>query len=79
MPLLDAKVGKRYKVVKITGGHCLLSRLTALGVFPDSELKLIKSSPGPFIIEVSGTRYAIGRGMARKIYVEEVDETKKEE
>ena len=72
MRLLDVEEGKSVRILNIYGGHGLRNRLASIGLFPGSVLKVVKSAPGPFIIEVSGSRIALGKGMASKIVVEEV-------
>ena len=46
------------------------NRLAAIGIYPGATVKVVKSLPGPMIIEVSGTRLALGKGMAARIEVE---------
>ena len=43
--------------------------LADLGVLEGVKLRIIKNDQGPLIVEVKGTRVAIGRGIARKIEV----------
>ena len=47
-------------------------RLTDMGLTPGTKITLIKSAPfhGPIELLVKGSRLAIGRGMARRIYVD---------
>jgi len=72
MSLLYAPVGKKVKVINIVGGFGLQRRLYALGIVPGKLIKKVIQYPfgGPIIIEIGGTRFAIGRGMAAKIMVE---------
>jgi len=72
MKLLEIKEGREVKVVKINGGCGLKKRLAAIGIYPGATIKVIKLPPGPFIIEAAGSRFALGKGMASKIEVEEV-------
>jgi len=72
MRLVDVEEGKSVRVLNIQGGYGLRNRLASLGIFPGSILKVVKTAPGPFIVEVSGSRIALGKGMAAKIEVEEV-------
>ncbi|MEO2082482.1 MAG: FeoA family protein [Desulfurobacteriaceae bacterium] len=71
MKLVDVPKGKSVRVVSIGGGFGVRNRLAAIGVYPGAVVKVVKSPPGPIIIEVAGSRMAIGKGMAAKIEVEE--------
>ena len=63
--------GEEVKVVEIKGGRGVVTRLYELGLVPGAKIKVFKSNkPGPMVIEVKGTKVAIGRGAARKIVVE---------
>jgi len=53
-------------------GRELTSRLTSLGLTPGADLEVIQNyGRGPLIINVRGTHVALGRGEARKLFVEE--------
>jgi ferrous iron transport protein A len=71
MRLIDIPAGKSARVVDVTGGMGMKNRLAAIGIYPGATVKVVKSPPGPMIIEVSGTRLALGKGMAARIEVEE--------
>ena len=71
MKLLEVPSGKRVRVVNIKGGLGLRNRLAAIGIYPGAEVTVVKSPPGPMIVEIAGTRLALGKGMASKIEVEE--------
>ena len=68
---IDIPAGKSARVVDVTGGMGMKNRLAAIGIYPGATVKVVKSPPGPMIIEVSGTRLALGKGMAARIEVEE--------
>jgi ferrous iron transport protein A len=71
MRLIDIPAGKSARVIDVTGGMGMKNRLAAIGIYPGATVKVVKSPPGPMIIEVSGTRLALGKGMAARIKVEE--------
>jgi ferrous iron transport protein A len=71
MKLIESPPGKRVRVIDIKGGLGLRNRLAAIGIYPGAEVTVVKSPPGPMIVEIAGTRIALGRGMAAKIEVEE--------
>lgn len=74
-PLSDAPCGECLRLVSIEGGHMLRRRLAELGLNPGSELRVVQRQPGgPLILAVKqDARMAIGRGMAHKIIVAEVE------
>ena len=47
----------------------LLRHLTAMGLLPGSRVTVVCADRGSLIISVSGSRYALSRGMAMKILV----------
>ncbi|HIE14725.1 TPA: ferrous iron transport protein A [Candidatus Bathyarchaeota archaeon] len=53
-------------------GWGLRKRLMDMGLTPGTRITVIKSAPfgGPVEILVRGSRLALGRGMAERIYVE---------
>lgn len=57
--------------VEVHGGHALRQRLAELGILPGTELTLLRppADGGPVLVHVRGTRLALGRGMAQKVFV----------
>jgi Fe2+ transport system protein FeoA len=47
-------------------------RLEDMGLTPGTKVTVVKSAPfnGPLEVHVRGSRLAIGRGMARRIFIE---------
>ncbi|MFP3268018.1 MAG: FeoA domain-containing protein [Desulfurococcales archaeon] len=70
--LTEIKPGESVRVVNIDGGKVLRDKLIRLGIIPGTEIKVIRNSIGPVIVEVRQVQVAIGRGMADKITVEEM-------
>ncbi len=68
-PLATAAVGETLTVQSIRGGKMRSTRLTALGILPGSELELISKSQGPVVVDVRGSRLAIGQTLALSIMV----------
>ena len=57
-------------VHKLTGGWGFTSRLTTLGFTPGAKLTMVQNfGHGPVIVSIRGTRIALGRGEAAKVYV----------
>lgn len=70
IPLSEAEIGRDVKLVTIDAGCELTSRLVAMGLVPNSVITVVGvGGPGPFTINVKGSKVAIGRGMAQKIMV----------
>jgi ferrous iron transport protein A len=68
--LKDIAENTTVRLLKIDAGAGLKSRLSALGLLPGTEFKVINNShPGPFVISLKGSRLMLGRGMAAKIFV----------
>ena len=73
MPLSMANKDKLLKITNIVGGRNVKQRLSALGLYPGSVIKMVTNDfGGPLIVEVNNSKIAIGRGMAQKILVNEI-------
>lgn len=74
--LSELKAGKTGKIYFIRGGHNVLQRLLDMGLTPGTKLSLIKTAPfeGPIEVSVRGSKLALGRGIASKVFVEEEKE-----
>ncbi len=71
MMLVEAPSGSVVKVVALHGGRNVLAQLRDMGILEGTVIKVIRNAKiGPLIVEVNGTTFAIGRGMASKIEVE---------
>ncbi len=70
IPLTHLAPGTFARVVGANHGIGQIHRLASMGLTAGSELILVTGGPpGPVIVEVRGTRYIIGRGMAQNIMV----------
>jgi len=68
--LSEIRSGQKVKLVSIEAGRGLANRLVSMGLLPNVEITVINNShPGPFVINVKGSKIMIGRGMAHKIMV----------
>lgn len=63
-------------IIAVNGGAMFLRRMSSLNLREGKTVRKITSQPlrGPVIVEIDGRRYAIGKGMARKIVVRRVQE-----
>jgi len=73
MPLAMARPGAVVTLVGINAGFGLRRRLADMGLSPGVTVRIVQSQiPGPVIIDLRGSRLALGRGMAQRIMVKEV-------
>jgi DtxR family Mn-dependent transcriptional regulator len=70
MPLSAVPIGRTVRLAGIDADDALKSRLAAMGMVGNAEIIVVSNnSPGPFVVNVKGTRIAIGRDMAHKVTV----------
>jgi Fe2+ transport system protein FeoA len=70
MPLIMVSPGEVVKVAAIRAGWGLQRRLADMGLTPGVQLRVINSQrPGPVLIDIRGSRLALGHGLAHRIMV----------
>jgi ferrous iron transport protein A len=70
MPLSMVRAGETVRLTSVDAGRGLNSRLASMGLVPNVKIKVVSNGhPGPFVINVRGSRMVLGRGMAHKIMV----------
>ncbi len=70
MPLSMTSSGETVEVVAVRTGWGLQRRLADLGLTPGVRVRVISSGrPGPVVLDVRGSRLALGYGVAHKIMV----------
>jgi DtxR family Mn-dependent transcriptional regulator len=76
--LSELKDRQSGKIQFIRGGHTVLQRLLDMGLTPGTKITLIKAAPfeGPIEVSVRGSKLAIGRGIASKVFVESTPKEK---
>ena len=75
MQLIDGEINRVYLVKTLSLSASLRRRLEALGMTGDAPIEIIhKKRNGTMVIVLRGTRFAIGRGIANRLTVEEVKE-----
>ncbi len=64
-------IGRRATVVEIVGGTGVRNHLNTLGIHVGDAIRVVERAPfrGPVLVEIHGTRVALGRGVARKVTV----------
>jgi Fe2+ transport system protein FeoA len=62
--------GETVKLVSLRAGWGLQRRLADMGMTPGVEIKVISSGrPGQVVVELRGSRMALGHGITQKIIV----------
>lgn len=72
IPLSELAPGQKASVYAVLGpGKGVQLRLSSLGLRPGANVQVVGRGPGrgPILVEVNGTRVAIGRGLAKRILV----------
>jgi ferrous iron transport protein A len=70
MPLSMVSTGETVEVAAVRAGWGLQRRLADLGLTPGVRVRVISSGkPGPVVLNVRGSRLALGYGVAHKIMV----------
>jgi Fe2+ transport system protein FeoA len=71
MPLAMVAPDEEVRLTAIHGGRCMRKRLADLGLNLGTTVRVIqRDGHGPLILDVKGSRLALGRGMAHRILVE---------
>ncbi|MBN1635641.1 MAG: FeoA domain-containing protein [Deltaproteobacteria bacterium] len=65
----DLAPGQKASIMAIKGGRGVRQSLLLRGLNEGNIFRVVKSHPGPIVIEINGSTMAIGRGMANKIIV----------
>lgn len=69
--LADLKAGEHAKFIEIQAEKAVASRLTSLGFTPGVEIEMTQNyGHGPLVVNLRGTRVALGRQEAQHISVE---------
>ncbi len=74
MILYDAKVDEQYIIKSLYVEEAITRRLQALGLNDGTKIKILnRKKKGALIIQVRGTRLALGKHISSSIEVQEVD------
>ena len=70
--LAKMEPGQSGRIKELISGPGLVRRLEEMGVRAGKRMTKVSGMPmrGPVVIQVGGTRLALGHGMARKVIVE---------
>lgn len=70
MMLTKAPAGENVVISSVRAGRGLKRRLNDMGLLPGTEVKIINNErPGRVVLEVRGSRLAIGYGVASKVVI----------
>ena len=70
MPIGLAQPGECVEVLEIAGGHGFRKRLAEMGLSSGCRVVVVSNGrPGPVVLEIKGSRLAIGHGATHKIRV----------
>ena len=70
MSLANVSAGQQAMIESLHGGRGLVNRLAVLGFIPGQKINMIQNfGSGALIVNVRGTRVALGRGEASRIVV----------
>jgi ferrous iron transport protein A len=72
--LSSIPAGQTVQMARINAGRRLKHRLTELGLTPGVKVTIVQNNGGPILISVRDSRIAIGREMATKIQVTQINE-----
>ena len=72
MALDNVDLRRSVRVISLEGGHRVRAHLNTLGIHIGDWLTVVERAPfrGPVLVEVNGSRLALGRGIAAKINVD---------
>ena len=64
---------KKYEGLEEKHGPGLEDKLTQHGIYPGDCVRVLREAPmgGPLLVDVHGREIALGRGVAKKIFVDE--------
>ena len=70
IPLDSLPVGRQATIEAVEGGCGVVNRLASMGFIPGQRVDMVQNfGVGPVIVVVQGTRIALGRGEARRVWV----------
>jgi len=71
LPLAFVPAGRKVTVSEVRAGPGMFRRLSSMGLHPSSLVEVVCADRGSLIVAVAGCRYALSRGMAMKVMVQE--------
>jgi ferrous iron transport protein A len=76
MVLSDLFNGSYLRVIRFEDGKGLEDQLWQLGILPGDTGRVLRQAPfgGPVLLEIHGRTIALGRGVASKVIVDEIEQ-----
>jgi ferrous iron transport protein A len=74
LPLALATEGARLRIDRFLGGCAMTQRLTDMGLYVGSEVRIAQRHGGQLVVVRGETRLALGAGLAHKILVAPIAE-----
>ncbi|WP_292459728.1 FeoA domain-containing protein [Methanothermococcus sp.] len=72
-PMAFTREGDKIIIKDLNGGQGIVGRLVDMGLNVGSEAVVVRNqNTGPLIVSVKGSNIALGRGLAMKIFVDNV-------
>lgn len=69
IPLTFLSIGEKGIVEFIKGNDNISKRLYEMGINKGSTIEIIKNDFGPLIVSLTGSRIAISKGLAQKVFI----------
>lgn len=72
IPLTQLREGQKARITRLEGGYGFQRNVRTRGIREGKVVEVVTRHPigGPIVIEIDGRETAIGRGMAKRIFVE---------
>ncbi len=71
-PLACVPAGRRVRILRVAAGRGLARRMQHMGLEEGMEVRVLRNNGGQVIVAQGHARTALGRGITRKIFVEDV-------
>jgi len=69
-PIAVMPEGSEVTVARVAGGGEASRRLSELGIVPGARVNVVQNGGGPILLRVGDARFALGQGMALKVFVD---------
>lgn len=69
-PITIMPEGSEVTLAMVAGGGGAGKRLSELGLVPGAKVNVVQNAGGPLLLKVGESRFALGQGMAMKLFVD---------
>lgn len=70
LPLTDCPRDRNACLRCLLVDRCVIHRLLEMGLTPGAEVRIVQDAGGPMLLSVRGSRVALGRDLAERMWVE---------